>query len=292
MVAETGYLVLACAVVFSAAVSVLDRYVLRDGKNLGTYGFLTSLGHATVGVIIWLAVSGLTSSTPNGWWYAFIGAVVTSGFVIIWLKTAQAIDASLMSFFFLIGVAFSLAMATLLLGEPFTFWRAAAFALILTGSLIASSKEKKPDWSNWKKSGLVLLVFAAFLGALNGFVDKQAVSGFDVFAYSAFTGILSTIALAVFIPQSVSGVPAYVKNNRKNLLWVALRVLLGIGGYYGILFAYKQVPFGVVMLVMQTMIPLIFLGGVLLLGERQNLKVRAIGAAIALAGGIIAALYA
>ncbi len=288
MAQETLWFAALAAALFSGN-SLIDRYILRDMKETGAYGAIAYLGAALLAGVYLVFFPRVWETSGGGWMLAVIAALLWGCFTFVWLKADTIVDAPLKSPFRLLSVAFSLALAAVFLGETFTWVAAVSFGLILIGTGVASYKEKSFHTARWSQSALVLMTLGAALAALASFTDKHVIASFDLLAYAFVNWLAAGVVMLLTAKPTVKNARMLVTTKPG---WLALRSVLEVLAYVAWLTAYTRATYGGVTLVMQLIIPFTFVGGVLLLRERDNLKLRILGAAIALTGGILAALYA
>lgn len=276
------------AAFLSAALFVLNRFVMRDAKDVLGYGLITQAGAAVLlGLYVWF-----TGPTwPSEWWVWVLVAVSctiwTVQYLIALTVDSQA-DVSLSMPLYRLRLVFALPLSALVFREPVTPAKLAALVLILAGVFITSTR-RSANWRESLQSPVVkLLALEAFLATAGLMLDKTIIPS------------MANVATYGFLLFAIPAVLIYAisKNHRARVSTILASKSLAcaaviVASAFMIVFWYSSLARAVpaqMLLAFEIHFPLAILGGILLLGERDNLKRRALGAVLVLVGSLLAGL--
>ncbi len=251
----------------------LDRVVMKDVHDAATVAAL----HGLVSVpplAAYALLANVAWPSADLWGWVLLRGLLFTAFGIYFLKGVRSVELTLNGALSRLRVAFVIILSAVVLGEALTLVKLAALALVFAGAVIATSSKGKSLRAELKNPGVRNLAIASFLIACCVLVDKHLAGQYEPVTYTAaYLGLTAIFTFAI-TPNWYSRAVSVLKSKPRAFL---LRAFILPGSQLGSLFAYQLAQASLVALVTELSIPFSFILAVWWLGERENLKRRALG---------------
>lgn len=213
------------------------------------------------------------------WILVILSIIIWTLFNLIYFKSVSLLEISASGPFLKFKLIFVFILSILFLGESNTLEKIAGTILILIGSFFSYQK------INVK--GIHLTLIASFIMALGFLLDKALTSYFPPTFLGFILYFFPALLLTPLILKKPEQTIKLIKNRKRSIIAAAFFAFLT---YYFILnsFIYLEASVAIPLFELNSIIT--FFGGALLLNEKFNLKMRAVGALLALLGAIIISL--
>ncbi len=273
----------ALAALGSAASTLIQRQVLRqDRASHLSYAVLYNFGGALV-LLPFLYYYPPVPTNPAGWLYAGIATALWAVIGVLGFFNAKKVEAPKLIVLKRFKVVAIAAMSVLFLGEVLSPQKLGAFLLIIASALLLTYEGKKLKLDRQS----LLVLFTAFLTAGVMIADKAALQYFPLPAYAFIVFLVPGLLVFGYAKTSFN---AHLTNLAGLKKWVAADVLVDAVTYLLILFALQNMSATSVVLLQELSLPIVAIGGIVLLKEKRDLKKVAAAVALALAGSVLLVL--
>lgn len=206
-------------------------------------------------------------------WY--IGSLITN-------RSIKKTDLTLREPIIQTRTIFVLFISFIFLQENISLIGLSGALLVFLGAMISSYKTGV-SYASLKKDGVWITVLASFLIAVSYSFDKYALNFIDVLSWGFFMYLIPVFFL---IPKFKPALQDIKKQSTRNMLEMLVVVLLNSVVYLLLIFVISKTSLSWSYPISQLGSIVVFIGG-LFLGEKTNIRNRAIGSAVGILGGLI-----
>lgn len=281
MLSAQAFTFIGLTIVFSTAVKILQRYVLKETEPYA-YSLLTQI----IATIVWIPVvlTHFTWPSSNAAWIVIaISGVLWAGLSLTNAMANKGTEVSIREPLSQSKLIWGMLLGLLLLGETMTLQRTIGTIIIFLGSsLLLWHPEKR--FGRLSDPGVRLTLGVAVFGTIVASIDKFSQHWFKPEMYGFFVYFIPAIVLLAFLPGRTHHIRHLMKHRGKTAI---LAILLSICGYYFTLKAYSTADFTIVYPLIQLTTLFTVVGGIVLLKEDSHLWQRITATVIIVAGAIL-----
>lgn len=214
--------------------------------------------------------------------YLILGAVTALIGTVCLYKAYKIIEASEVTILSSSQRLWSVLGAFIFLGEPFSYMKIAATFIIILGVTIASWKKHSGKWGK----GATFVLTAAFLFSISDIAGYFLLNYINPVAFTGLTYLLPAIILIIYKAPELHKITFYTRPS--NFWKIILAASLDAFGAFSFFYAYtlgRNVS--VITPLLGTRIIVTVILAALILGERENIHLKIIGASIIILGSLI-----
>ena len=259
---------------------VTHRYVMVRKADGLAYAFLWMGLASLVFLPFFVAEPGLEQELQV-WAVVLASAVIWTVLTLFYFKAVSLLEVSTNIPVSKIRLLFVLFLSVMFFGESITTEKIAGTLLIFIGAVLATWKMEK---TKSDPKGVPIAIITAFLISIAFLLDKYLVQFFTPGTLAFILFFLPSAFLFPFVLGKKKEMGSVLRKNLKPLL---AAVVLASLTYFFVLNAFQTTEASIVLPLLELSILVSLFGAVVLLKERQNLKLRVAAIVIVLVGSIL-----
>lgn len=281
-------LAIAAAVLVSAW-GIFSRFILKGKSDYlasGTAIEAFSALFLIAGILLFgPSLPALSNPIPPEGWLIWVGAtIIYTAFIFITYKAGQTAEATERAVVNQLQIPWALLLAFAFLSESVTQQKLAGAACIIGGALLCTYR---PGAVRWKVEGVRLIAFAAILAGTASIFDKAAMGYFPPLLYALPLYIVPSLLGIAWLGET--GMARIKKSLSTHLAPIALAGFVSLASYILFLLAMQRLPASETIILYNTNIVLVALGGMLFLSEKEGWRQKILGGLLAFLGAALVA---
>lgn len=265
--------------------SVLHRKIVVGESSL-SYAFLLNFVTGLM-FIPFLVMEFALPTKVLPWILVFVSSVLWAVIGVVGLKSIKMVHVSIREPIFEIKLIMLLILSAVFLREVFTLEKALGTFVIFMGFLVLYVGRRTALFK-LSDVGIQLTVLAALLVAIVSIIDKYAMNFFTAGTYGFLVFFVPGLFLSFFAFRRKSKLESLVRNKLKTVIVVTILAALF---YFLTLKAYELVDVSIAFPIIRISTLLAVLGGIIFLGERENIVRKIVATLIVLVGVVLVSGY-